>query len=57
MSCDKMFLLLIGQVLHGSGGLLPREEVMNMNVSWTELLAFCLVILEVIKLLVQIKKK
>ena len=33
------------------------EEVMNMNVSWTELLAFCLVILEVIELLVEIKKK
>ena len=44
-------------MLLGSGGLLFAEEVMNMNVSWTELLAFCLVILEVIELLVEIKKK
>ena len=41
----------------GSSGLLFAEEVMNMNVSWTELLTFCLVILEVIELLVQITKK
>ena len=76
MPCDKIFLLLIEQVLHGSGGLLPTsfstlqrrrlldcsppvlmEEVVPMNITWQELFAFCLVILETIELIVQIKKK
>ena len=71
-----MFLLLIEQVLHGSGGLLQhivfhfaRRRLLEysppffiggggyMNISWQELFAFCLVILETIELIVQIKKK
>ena len=70
-----MFLLLIEQVLHGSGGLLPtsfstlqRRRLLeyspsnkggggSMNVTWQEIFSFCLVIIETIELIVQIKKK
>ena len=88
-----MFLLLIEQVLHGSGGLLFSNTLPlyalfkrassactaevsvcggdflnillrffiggggSMNISWQELFEFCLVILETIELIVQIKKK
>ena len=58
MPCDKLILpLKKGRCCTAAAGSSFAEEVMNMNVSWTELLTFCLVILEVIELLVQITKK